>query len=70
MRETFSCALTQIESFSLIYQYMDGIPAMDCAIFLEFFPFDKIIHGGLAPLVILMDSRLGFDGCPGFARAG
>ena len=59
MRETPSCALTQGKGFSLVCQYMDGTPAMDCANFSKFFPFSKIVQGGLSLLVIVMDSRAG-----------
>ncbi len=67
MKETRSGGLTQSKSFSLIYQYMDGISAMDCANFLEFFPFSKIVQGGLTLLLVPMDNRLGFDSGDGFA---
>ena len=41
---------------------------MDCANFLEFFPFNKIVQGSLTQLVVPMDSRLGFESSSGFAR--
>ncbi len=41
---------------------------MDCANFLEFFPFSKILQGSLIHLVVSMDSGLGLDSSGGFAR--